>query len=356
MSAEDIQTQVEYYFSDANLKKDHFFQTQIGKHPEGFIAMELLLKCNKLKMLTQDAAVVAEALKSSSLVEVNADGTMVRKVGEVPPLDPEVAARQSKRNKTEPAVDAEELKALIDAKAAAATEERLVYKLSGLPAGCRWTDIKDSLKEVMATQGRMHVSHEDNQTEAYITAFKAGNEEAWAEAATSGDKLKVQDAVITMTIVDQPAEALQFWTSEFTKNPPTADKKSQEKAKRETKKDGGRKRKAVGNSTVTLCGVEYDYAALKTRVSEISKAHTEGELVELEGDEKDFMVAVLELHPRAADKKTNMTGMAVGVNEKFPDTRCFFVLKEGGAKEDFSAKKGIDTAFGLEENKKAKAE
>merc|ERR1712194_876593 len=209
-----------------------------------------------------------------------------------------------------------------------AAKDRVVYKLTGLPAGCRWMDIKDALKEVMETTGRMHVSHEDGQTECHITAMKEGNSEAWATAATLGDKLKVQDTVIAMTAVSDEAEALVFWTAEFTKNPP----ESVKKAKTAPKKESANKNKRKASTTINVCGTEYDYSALKNRVTEISKAHTD-DLTVLDGEEKTFM-----------------TGVAVGVNKEFPDPRCFFVVKAAG-NEDFSYKKCVDTAFGMDAKK-----
>jgi len=340
-----IVKQVEYYFSDANLKRDHFFQKEILKDPEGYISMEVLLRCNKLKQLTEDAQVVANALKASEAVSVSEDASKVKKKGDVPTLDEDVAARASKKD------DSGDLDALIKEKAEAAVRDRLVYTLSGLPAGCRWTDIKDALKEVVETQGRMHVSHEDGETGAHITAFAEGNKDAWATAAQLGDKLKVQDAVITMQRVEDEAKLLEFWTTEFTKNPPATDSKDK---KRQKKEPASKKRQAPATTTIDFCGTEYDYNALKTRVNEISKAHT-GEMDELAGDEAEFIKALFEHHPRASEKKDKMTGVAVGVNPTFPDTRCFFVVKEGDVKEDFSYKKCLDTAFNIEAgNKRAR--
>jgi len=342
-----ILKQVDYYFSDVNLKRDRFFQKEIAKDPEGFISMDLLMRCNKLKQLTQDAAAVADAVGGSAVVALSEDRTKIRKVAAVPPLDPDVAEQQKNRASSKGGTSAEELAALISEKAAAACKERLVYKLTGLPPGCAWTDIKDSLKEVIQTQGRMHVSHQDGSAEAHITAFAEGNLEAWTAAAAMGDKLKVHDTVIQMQPLETDDAKLAFWTTEFTNHPPVMDRKV---SKKETKQSP-KKRKAA--TTVTVCDVEYDYNALKTRVLEISKAHTE-EYEELQGDEKAFMSAVFEFHPRAAEKRGEMSGVGVGVNPEFPDTRCFFLV-QADKKEDFSYKKCIDTAFGVED-KRAKAE
>ena len=67
-------------------------------------------------------------------------------------------------------------------------------------------DIKDSLKRVVGTQGKVHVSHGDGEIRAHITAFVKGNQDAWVRAALPGDKLKVQGAVITMQRVETRGE------------------------------------------------------------------------------------------------------------------------------------------------------
>lgn len=114
---------------------------------------------------------------------------------------------------------------------------RLVYKLSGLPAGCQWTNIRDALKEIIETQvantllvldrladcsvdrvgcmsatqtvPRRATLHRWQKVElvlihALLNQRIAGNKEAWTAAAGLGDKLKVMDTVIRMTAVEVP--------------------------------------------------------------------------------------------------------------------------------------------------------
>jgi hypothetical protein len=49
MSIEEVRRQVEYYLSDKNLSQDEFFHKQITDHPEGYLLLALILKCNKVK-------------------------------------------------------------------------------------------------------------------------------------------------------------------------------------------------------------------------------------------------------------------------------------------------------------------
>lgn len=70
---------VEYYLSDHNLVKDMFILKHITKHREGYISIKLLASYKKVKRLTKDWRVVAHALKDSSALEVNQEGTKVRR-------------------------------------------------------------------------------------------------------------------------------------------------------------------------------------------------------------------------------------------------------------------------------------
>ena len=44
-----IKEQIEYYLSDKNLEHDSFFHQKISENSNGYLDLELLLKCNKIK-------------------------------------------------------------------------------------------------------------------------------------------------------------------------------------------------------------------------------------------------------------------------------------------------------------------
>ena len=75
-----IRKQVEFYFSKHNLPTDKFLRGNIAKDPERWVPMEIMMKFNRLKALSEDGAVVADALKDSTLVEVSEDGSKIRRV------------------------------------------------------------------------------------------------------------------------------------------------------------------------------------------------------------------------------------------------------------------------------------
>mmetsp|Transcript_30798 Transcript_30798/g.99279 ORF Transcript_30798/g.99279 Transcript_30798/m.99279 type:complete len:421 (-) Transcript_30798:91-1353(-) len=64
--------------------------------------------------------------------------------------------------------------------------------------------------------------------------------------------------------------------------------------------------------------------------------------------EKDsfFLFALLEMHPTAHDKMAGgVRAVGYGLNENFPDTKSFFVAKDDGEKEGFSARKCVELVF-----------
>jgi len=72
--------QMEYYFGDHNLMKDRFLQEKI-KEDDGWVTLEVMLKFNRLKQLSEDEKVICNAVKESKsgLLEVHEDGTKVRR-------------------------------------------------------------------------------------------------------------------------------------------------------------------------------------------------------------------------------------------------------------------------------------
>ena len=84
-----IMKQVEFYFSDYNMPRDRFLQEEAKKNEEGWIALSVIASFKRMQVLTNDVAIIAEALKSSEFVEVSADGLSVRRTVALPetPVD-----------------------------------------------------------------------------------------------------------------------------------------------------------------------------------------------------------------------------------------------------------------------------
>ena len=70
---------VEYYLSDENLVQDMFLLKHVTKHKEGFVSLKLLANYKKLKRVRKDWTVLVDALKNSPNLEINQEGTKVRR-------------------------------------------------------------------------------------------------------------------------------------------------------------------------------------------------------------------------------------------------------------------------------------
>ncbi|NXH65124.1 LARP7 protein, partial [Rhabdornis inornatus] len=75
----DIAKQVDFWFGDVNLHKDRFLREQIEKSRDGYVDISLLVSFNKMKKLTTDGKLIARAVKSSSVVELDLEGTRIRR-------------------------------------------------------------------------------------------------------------------------------------------------------------------------------------------------------------------------------------------------------------------------------------
>lgn len=72
-------SQVEFYFSDANLRKDRFLNQMISKSSDRYVRLTLIASFNKIQSLTDDVEIIAKALQRSKVVELSPDGTQIRR-------------------------------------------------------------------------------------------------------------------------------------------------------------------------------------------------------------------------------------------------------------------------------------
>ncbi|XP_029942982.1 la-related protein 7 isoform X1 [Salarias fasciatus] len=75
----DVKKQVEFWFGDVNLHKDRFLKTLIDESSDGYVDISVLTSFNRMKKLTTDTKLIARALRNSSVVELNLEGTKVRR-------------------------------------------------------------------------------------------------------------------------------------------------------------------------------------------------------------------------------------------------------------------------------------
>lgn len=68
-----VRQQVEYYFSAENLSKDAFLRSQMGER-DGRVSLLTVTNFNRMRQLSSDLALIAEALGESDLVDISPEG------------------------------------------------------------------------------------------------------------------------------------------------------------------------------------------------------------------------------------------------------------------------------------------
>lgn len=91
--ADKICAQVEHYFSDENIIKDAFLLKHVKRNKEGYVSLKLISSFKKVKHLSRDWRVVGAALTRSKNLEVNPQGTKLRRVNPLPPFDQTAPSR-----------------------------------------------------------------------------------------------------------------------------------------------------------------------------------------------------------------------------------------------------------------------
>lgn len=72
-----IKKQVEFYFGDSNFSRDKFLKAQVAMGQEGFVPLKTILSFKRMRDYTLEKTV--EALASSTIVELSADKSSVRR-------------------------------------------------------------------------------------------------------------------------------------------------------------------------------------------------------------------------------------------------------------------------------------
>lgn len=76
-----IKEQMEFYFSDSNLHKDRFLKKAIDATADGYIELSTFLKFNRIRALTDEVKVIADAIAyKSELLQINEDRTKVKRI------------------------------------------------------------------------------------------------------------------------------------------------------------------------------------------------------------------------------------------------------------------------------------
>ncbi|XP_062518673.1 la-related protein 7-like isoform X2 [Corticium candelabrum] len=79
-----LQKQIQFYFSDANLRHDRFLRNEISESEGGYVSVETIAQFNVVKSLAKDLSVVQNAIQQCPDLELSGDGLKVRRISGLP--------------------------------------------------------------------------------------------------------------------------------------------------------------------------------------------------------------------------------------------------------------------------------
>ncbi|CAK1549432.1 unnamed protein product [Leptosia nina] len=82
---ENIMKQMEFYFSDANLSKDRYLGDLVTSDP--YVPIEVFLKFNKIRSMTQHVTDIVKAMKNSTVLELSEDKLKIKRKAPMVPYD-----------------------------------------------------------------------------------------------------------------------------------------------------------------------------------------------------------------------------------------------------------------------------
>lgn len=328
----ELKKQLEYYLSDANLSRDQFFYSKIQETDDGYVPLDCFEKCNNVKKLNASASYMIDAIKESDELELNESNTAVRRVGnkELPEFQAQKKLKTStgEGRVTHSKHDDDEA---VDGDSDIMVPVILFIRdISGLEKNGR------ALEEALGEKYQLQIpfARVGSQGDGgHVLLDKSATDKSIIEELTTKG-FELNGKVIKFDLgTDRDRDAfLKEHGSHVNRIIKRKFQKKLGKAKRDMKKG------VIG--AMEFEGVKYpSLEAFKSRFKGlITKTKNDAEIPE---DGKQLLLALLKYHKNSEEKLSNVKGFTVGFHPTFDATRCFFILREDGSKEDFSYHKCI---------------
>eukprot|EP00928_Gymnodinium_smaydae_P046665 TRINITY_DN310_c0_g1_i10.p1 TRINITY_DN310_c0_g1~~TRINITY_DN310_c0_g1_i10.p1 ORF type:complete len:421 (+),score=107.40 TRINITY_DN310_c0_g1_i10:73-1263(+) len=301
-----LRKQVEYYLSDENLKHDKFFHEKISSDPEGWLEVSLIITCNKMKAMNATKEDVLAALKESKL-ELKDEGASVRRPGNCPLPTLEIRPQHQKKSSLH------------------AHDGGIIAVIKGVPAEQNWPQIKEKLKSLMPPKANLWFISEvtDKQICFLATAPFDGDAEFFEQTSIELGGATLKAEIAQGDLLQQGLKLLP-------------------KHIRERREKQARQRQKERNRPIVIGSQRFvNVGALRGRIREIINSRSEGEQLKPEGSDFLLVKALLQHHPKGEEKSKGMVGLKVATSKQ-GENRCFYIIREDGTEEDFSAKKCLD--------------
>lgn len=306
-----VKKQIEYYFSDMNLKHDKFFHEKISKDQGGWLDVALLLSCNKVKAMKATQEDLLGSLASSELeTKEEAGKAYVRRKDNAkpPPLEARPPLHSKRKNSN-------------------VHDGGVIFQVKGMPEDQTWLNLKEALKGKMPEGGQVWFVSSVSESGSCVVAVSPFERDAEVVATELQLSLGGKDLTIEVCYAEALQQALKMLP----------------KGIKERREKSAKTRQKARNRAIQLGGQKFvNVNTLRGKVKEILGSRTDGEALKEGGPDYVLIRAIMDYHPAKDRKTAGMTGIKVDVSEH-GSSRCFWIVREDGQKgEDFSIKKCLD--------------
>lgn len=314
---EALRKQIEYYLSDKNLKQDEFFYKAIKESNNNSLSIDLLLNCNKVKQLKATKEDIIKALSESDQVEVLPDQSGVKRKNEtLPEYEPKPGKKVKKNNG-----EAEEAKSGEEG----FTEFIFIYKLDKPDENIKWDTIQSKVQEVFGIKVQYSRL---NQTEGHFCVDKRDlTNEIRTKITQEG--LKIGD--VTVNIEECSGEDLKKFYKDHGRHLDTCLERV------------GLKKKNRGSKAPDFIfnGQRHkNLSQLRNLFRNILQKTADFEPIP--EPDHSHLLELLKYHDNYENKVKDLKHFTAGPHPEYKATRCFFVVRNDGSKEDFSSTKCLD--------------
>ena len=329
-----IKEQVEYYLSDENLKNDQFFHNKISEDANGYLDLDFLLKCNKIKKAGWTKDELVKGIKLSDVIELNSKEDKVRRKDNKPL--PELVLLPKKRQKPEKEEEKER-------------EPVILMFESEKESHSHWRDICQAFKDTNPDLNVIYSRFKDKL--GHIAVVPDNDDELKFK-----DTFEFDDVEFRVKKCEND-DLINFYKDhgQHYENCVEMNKRRNKKGKKESKSKNKKKNKKgkkdeekkplIENVTfkeeVTLGGEKFaDTGVIRTKARRIITDTKDGE--KLKEKEQKFILDLLKYHHNYDEKSKDLDYITVGKPENYEESRCFIIVNKNNEKKDFSVQKCID--------------
>ena len=347
----EIKTQIEYYLGDENLKKDSFFHGLISSDANGYLNLDYILKCNKIKKKGWTKEDIIQGIELSDFVELDKTKEKVRRKNNLKLPELNLLNQKRKKDKDKEEDKKEEKK---DNKKKKEEEPKIFDKnditifkiLSDEITSVSWKTIFAEFKKLNPELNVEYGRFKDNQGHIGVLLKEGQN----LDNIKLTENFEIEGKKFNVKIC-QDDDLIDFWKehgSHYEYCMKQREKHNKTKERKEAKK------KKYLDEKISLGKKEYcNMDEVKIETKKILNKYKDGE--KLEDDDKNFVLDLLKYHHNYDEKIKDMDYITVDSSEKYKFTRCFYIVDKNGNKTDFSSKKCIENIMDdLNKNKDKK--